>query len=520
MADSKYFGVPFATSGDKATIPEATQPSGSISFTQGFGPDYERDPATDPLAKRVPRDETNELNFQMTNAIKFLQLYGTPEWYAVDDLGNPVSYPLSARVRYDAGAGMQAWRSIAAANTATPGSDATKWALDTAFDLAALEATLAEAISGLLGTKIVTPRRLASSVQQGKWNYGAAAGTASALTLTLSPAPANVAAITGAIILVKILATNTGAATLDVNGTGALPVQRLDGSALGAGDLPAARYVALTCTGSSYTLLSSGYQEVRRRLTGNTSFYVNGSTGNDNNDGLSSGSAWATLTKVASYLSTQVDLNGFTVTVNVANGTYTAGFSLGSMLPGQSSPNQVKLIGNNANPISCFVNVATGAAFQAGGGGGFSVEGFQVAGPSPIAGAGLYAASGGVILFQNIFFNVAGVAQLFAEVGGFLRTSGGYTINNSAPSHIKAQDGGVVSIVGVNISVVGTPAFPTAFAYSYTGVINAPASLYSGGATGPRYYVDMNGAIKTNGAGANFFPGSIAGAVNAGGQYQ
>lgn len=139
MVDSKFFGIPFAVSGDKATIPEDTQPSGAISYTQGYGPDYERDPETDPLAKRVPRDETNELYYQITNALRFLQLYGAPEWYAVDDNGDPVSYPLTARVRHDAGAGMQVWCSLIANNTATPGSDPAKWAVVYAPRAAALD---------------------------------------------------------------------------------------------------------------------------------------------------------------------------------------------------------------------------------------------------------------------------------------------------------------------------------------------------------------------------------------------
>lgn len=126
VPDSKLFNVPFGTSGDKATIPETTQPSGAVSFQQGFGPDYERDPGTDPLAKRVPRDETNELYYQITNTLKFLQLYGLPEWYAADDQGNPVSYPIVARVRH----GGFAWISIVANNTAEPGTDDTKWLRD------------------------------------------------------------------------------------------------------------------------------------------------------------------------------------------------------------------------------------------------------------------------------------------------------------------------------------------------------------------------------------------------------
>ena len=37
--------------------------------------------------------------------LKFLQLFGIPEWFPDDGLGAPVSYPLGARVRYDAGTG-------------------------------------------------------------------------------------------------------------------------------------------------------------------------------------------------------------------------------------------------------------------------------------------------------------------------------------------------------------------------------------------------------------------------------
>lgn len=159
MVDSKFFGIPFATSGDKALIPEDVQPSGAISYQQGYGPDYERDPETDPLAKRVPRDETNELYYQITLALKYLQLYGVPEWYAVDDNGDPVAYPLAAQVRHDAGSGMRVWRSIAATNTATPGSDPTKWtAAVPAFS------TQPEAEAGTSDDTIMSPLRTSQQV--------------------------------------------------------------------------------------------------------------------------------------------------------------------------------------------------------------------------------------------------------------------------------------------------------------------------------------------------------------------
>lgn len=234
VPDSKFFGIPFGTSGDKATIPEATQPSGAISYQQGFGPDYERDPGTDPLAKRVPRDETNEIYFQVTNAIKFLQLYGLPEWYEVDDTGADVSYPVLARVRH---AG-KAWVSIAATNTAEPGTDATKWVEDVAFNLPDLEATLAEMLAGTTGNKIATARRVASSVQRGAWNVATAGGTADALTLTLAPVPA--ALSIGFPIHVRTGASaNTGPMTVNVNGLGAKPLVTQGGNPIISGQIPA-----------------------------------------------------------------------------------------------------------------------------------------------------------------------------------------------------------------------------------------------------------------------------------------
>lgn len=274
MPDSKYFGIPFATSGDRATIPEASQPSGSISMTQGFGPDYERDPATDPAAKRVPRDETNEFYFQVSNAIKFLQLYGVPEWYASDDAGNPVSYPINARVRRATGGVMRTYVSLVANNTTPPAlENSAQWALEEAFSFTALEATLAESVAGLIGGKVITPRRLSAAVQGNAWLSGSAGGTANALTLTLSPAPASLAAILRRPLVVAVTTTNTGAATLNLNGLGAASIRRGDGSPVLAGDLLAGTVVTVIYDGANFVLQSGS----RADRGGFQSFTSNGS---------------------------------------------------------------------------------------------------------------------------------------------------------------------------------------------------------------------------------------------------
>ncbi|MCL8000185.1 DUF2793 domain-containing protein [Brucella sp. 21LCYQ03] len=85
--------------------------------------------------------------------------------------------------------------------------------------------------------------KLALDSQSGKWTYAAAGGTANALAVTLSPATG--ALVDGLIIRVRIAATNTGSATINVNGLGAVPIKRPGGAALQAGDLTAGNIVQL-----------------------------------------------------------------------------------------------------------------------------------------------------------------------------------------------------------------------------------------------------------------------------------
>lgn len=83
---ARFFDVPFARSGDRAVTPDDLQLDGSMSYTEGFGFDYERpaiDPNTgqpDPLYKPIPRNGTNGLFFDLTDAVGLLQKQGFADW--------------------------------------------------------------------------------------------------------------------------------------------------------------------------------------------------------------------------------------------------------------------------------------------------------------------------------------------------------------------------------------------------------------------------------------------------------
>lgn len=80
------FKTPFATQGDKASIPVEIQPDGSVSYTQGYGYDYERDQVTDPAAKDIEREKMNGIFHDITEAIGEIQRFGFPKW---DEAGKP-----------------------------------------------------------------------------------------------------------------------------------------------------------------------------------------------------------------------------------------------------------------------------------------------------------------------------------------------------------------------------------------------------------------------------------------------
>lgn len=124
---AKFFVFPFAEDGDKTAIPDDTQISGSVSYEQGFGLDYQKNLLTDPQAKPFPRAQFNQLMYDMTDAIRQYQTHGVPDFItSAENGGVPYPYDIWALVRYDAGSGVQLYQSLEDNNTALP-SDTTKW---------------------------------------------------------------------------------------------------------------------------------------------------------------------------------------------------------------------------------------------------------------------------------------------------------------------------------------------------------------------------------------------------------
>ena len=118
---AKFFVYPFAVAGTKTAIPDPLQGSGSVSYNEGWGPDYGLDLNTDSAALPMPRDQMNELFFDITDGIRQYQSHGVPDFITTsDNLGTAFPYDLYARVRYDDGTGFKIYENQLQGNTALP----------------------------------------------------------------------------------------------------------------------------------------------------------------------------------------------------------------------------------------------------------------------------------------------------------------------------------------------------------------------------------------------------------------
>lgn len=185
----KFFRIPFATSGDRAAVSDAPDVGGNVSYTTGYGFDYQR-PKTDANSKNIERDKMNQILFDMSTAIGELQGQGIPD-YITNALngGSVYAYTANSLVRFN-GDIYQSQTNT----TGDPSAQPTQWAL------------------------LPTARR----VQQESYSSTNATGTADAITADLTPRPGNTPSVySGLLVRLRVSAANTSATpTLNLNSLG------------------------------------------------------------------------------------------------------------------------------------------------------------------------------------------------------------------------------------------------------------------------------------------------------------
>ena len=385
---------------------------------------------------------------------------------------------------------------------------------------------------------------------------GDAGGTADALTWSTSPAIAayedgqTFAVYTGA-------APNTGAMTGNADGQGVKSI-KINGVDPAAGDVPAnsllvlryrsnilhvvggalprattARYGNMLLDNEAGFLAGTAgkvppsdvvKKHARERLYADRTYYVR-TDGSDANNGLAntSGGAFLTIQKAANVIRDTLDFNGFTVTVQIGDGTYTAGMLLRGKCVGQRDWTSLVFQGNAATPANVVISVTGGDCFKAWGGAQFTIKDVKV--QTTTSGDCVEAfLPGSVIVLFRLNFGACAGAHIRAFGNCYISCEAGepYTISGGAQYHLRAVQLGQIECDAGTVTISGTPAFSVAFAgASLQGLIFVLSSSvsFSGSATGKRYDAAQNSVIDTQGAAATYLPGNASGTTATGGQY-
>lgn len=215
--DQKFFIQPFAFAGDKTAIPDAVQPSGVVSFNQGYGFDYQRELGVDPDAKSIERDQMNWLFGAITENLAQYQRESIPEFITTANNGGaPFPYARGVMVRFRTGVNpFLTYVSKAAANTATP----TEGASDANWELLIFErSSNAQALAGVDNNTVMTPLRVAEAIAASTVSVPAASETVAGIAEIATTAEVNTGTDNTRIVTPAKLAAYVPAASTTIVG--------------------------------------------------------------------------------------------------------------------------------------------------------------------------------------------------------------------------------------------------------------------------------------------------------------
>lgn len=112
-----------------------------------------------------------------------------------------------------------------------------------------------------------------------------------------------------------------------------------------------------------------------------------------------------------------------------------------------------------------------------------------------------------------------------ANLGGCIRILSNITVDGTVGQSVwegfLALFSGTIEMYNISVTAAAALTLGNAFMSATAGglVWSSNCTFVGAALTGARYKVLTNAVINTNGAGANYFPGTVAGSVSTGGIY-
>jgi len=242
----------------------------------------------------------------------------------------------------------------------------------------------------------------------------------------------------------------------------------------------------------------------RQILLSNVTYYVR-TDGNDSNSGLGNdaGSAFLTVNQFINTVTT-LELNGYTVTCQLADGTYTVPI----VLKDYNSRGSVVIQGNISNASSVIIQTTNADCISA-----TNIQSaytIQYVKLSTITYGSCIRLDNSVLNINNLNYGTAVTAHNMLTKHSILNC-GNFAISGGSAYHWYLDTVSSVYATGITITITNVPTF-TVFIYAIHNSMAYLTSLtINGTAAGTRYTAFRNATIFTNGGGPTYLPGNIAG---------
>jgi len=250
----------------------------------------------------------------------------------------------------------------------------------------------------------------------------------------------------------------------------------------------------------------------RPRIT-NLTYYVS-TTGNDTNDGLALGTAFASGQHAANVAMRSWDFGTNLVTIQFADGLYYGSITVSGVVGNtdwQLNGGALVIQGNTTNADKVLlVGTNTTHVICASGKAAVTVNHLTLTATNADNGNLINSQASSWLRYNDIVFSNAPASHVAVESAAVLSALGTNTITGPASVHWYALAGGSLWASGTN-TIVGTPKFTNAFAIAETGGSMMLSATFSGSATGIRWITQYGGSIIPTDLTATYLPGNSAG---------
>lgn len=211
---------------------------------------------------------------------------------------------------------------------------------------------------------------------------------------------------------------------------------------------------------SSDTTGASGawIRRSRAKLTADRTFYVDDG-GNNANDGSTALLPMGSIQQAINVVYQVLDCNGFKVTIQVADGTYTTPITIEGQPLGASDANSqwLQIIGNATTPANVLISVSGNKALYLSKGAYLWLEGVKIT--TSAGGYGIYVEQSSVLEYSDIEFGAVSQNMLTANAHSLIRALGPTTVSGDAVSFCHNTGRSRTEFTDQTITFVGTRTF-------------------------------------------------------------